>query len=458
MTGDPKQDRWLATVVVASNFGPPFLFSGVAVALPELGRELGASATQLGLVETLFLCASLAWLLPSGRLADVSDKRTWYVVAMAAFSLLSAAIAATSSIEIVLGLRVLQGAAAATYAATGFAVLAELTPPERRGRVFGAAIGVTYAGLACGPLVAGNLVAWFGWRGVFVFGAAAILACALVVLARLPRRWQRPTELPPWGSCALLVVAAGCGAAGSATMHRPMVAAPSFSAAVLAAVAFVRLQLTSPRPLLDVRSLVANRPLRSALLVQLLLYGNAFCTTFLLSLWLQGVRGRSADDAGMLLALGSVAMVLAAPLAGRLTDRVGPDRVAAVGTAAVFASSCCGLWLDVDAPESLAVIALGLQAAGFGAFSTPNTARILGSLPRSQSGLASSLAAVARSIGMVAGMLVTNSAIAIACGDGAAKEQAVGIAAAVRAVYAVLCGTSLVALLGSLAMLRRRSA
>ena len=75
MTEPAPTDRWLAAAIVAANFGPPFLFSGVAVALPAMGRDLAASATELGLVETTFLCSSLALLLPVGRLADASDMR-----------------------------------------------------------------------------------------------------------------------------------------------------------------------------------------------------------------------------------------------------------------------------------------------------------------------------------------------------------------------------------------------
>lgn len=455
---DPKTDRWLATVLVASNFGPPFLFSGVAVALPDLGRELGASATQLGLVETVFLCANLVFLLPLGRLADASDRRACYLLGLIAFVATVAATAFAGSIETILVLRVLQGLASALYAATGFAVLADLTPPERRGRVFGAAIGVTYAGLACGPLVAGHLVRFAGWRAVFGFGAAAIAACAVVVIARLPRRWRMPTEWPPWGSTALLLAGGTAAVVGSASAGQRWVAATWIAAAAGAAVGFVRLQFRSMRPLLDVRALLANRPLRQALLVQFLLYGNAFCATLLVSLWLQAVRGRSADEAGLWLAVGSASMVVVAPLAGRLTDRIGPDRVAAAGALLVVASSCCGLGLAAGASAWFAVVVTGLQSTGFALFSTPNTARILGSLPKSSSGLASSLAALARSVGMVAGMLVTNAAIAIACGDGAVTANPDGVEAALRSVYAVLCATSALALVVSVSALRRRSA
>jgi MFS family permease len=76
--GPVKGHRLLVWTIVASQFAPPFMFSGVAVALPAMGSDLNAGAMSLGLVETLFLASQLAFLLPVGRLADARDKTTLY--------------------------------------------------------------------------------------------------------------------------------------------------------------------------------------------------------------------------------------------------------------------------------------------------------------------------------------------------------------------------------------------
>ena len=69
-------DRVLVWAIVAAQFGPPFMFSGVAVALPGMGLELHMSATQLGLVETTFIASATGFVLPAGRFADVADRRS----------------------------------------------------------------------------------------------------------------------------------------------------------------------------------------------------------------------------------------------------------------------------------------------------------------------------------------------------------------------------------------------
>lgn len=106
---DVADRRWLVRTIVASQFAPPFMFSGVAVALPSMGRGLGFGATSLGLVETLFLAGALALLLPIGRLADLADKRTFYKLGLLGFGLASLAIGLSSSLLPILAVRFFQG-------------------------------------------------------------------------------------------------------------------------------------------------------------------------------------------------------------------------------------------------------------------------------------------------------------------------------------------------------------
>src|SRR5256714_4902196 len=81
----------LVPAIAASQFAPPFMISGVAVALPALGADLAAGATALSLVETLFLAAAVAALLPAGRLGDAADKAALYKWGLAGFALTSIA-------------------------------------------------------------------------------------------------------------------------------------------------------------------------------------------------------------------------------------------------------------------------------------------------------------------------------------------------------------------------------
>jgi MFS family permease len=441
-------NRVAVRAIVFAQFAPAFLFSGVAVALPAMGHELAMSAVELGLVETTFLAAGTAFLLPAGRLADATGRRTLYRVSLLVFTACSFAVGCVTNGTAVLVLRFVQGVASAVFSAAGPAVLVELVPVERRGRVFGAMIGVAYAGLALGPTVAGACVDWFGWRSVFFFGAAWILLGAVPVWRALAPRWVAPGRWTDPGSVIALTVAAGAWVFAPALPGA--LAAGAVAVGSIAALAFLGLQLRVAAPLLDLRELRRNTPLRSALLVQMLLYLNAFCVVFLSSLYLQFACALSPVHAGMVLATSAVVMASVAPFAGRLADRARPQRVALAGVVAVVASSLLGLGLGADSGIGMVVGVLALQGLGFGLFSSPNLAVVMASMPPARGGVASALAGQSRGLGMFAGMAITGAIVAAHYGQQAIQSEPARVAAVMHTAFTVLVGSSGLALLAAL--------
>lgn len=443
--------RLLVPAIVLSQLGPPFMFSGVAVALPRLGAELSAGATALGLIETLFLAGSLAFLLPVGRLADASDKNTLYLVGLFTFGASSIAIGALSSIPAILAMRFVQGVASAITAATGPAILADIVPLEKRGRAYGSSIGAIYAGLTLGPIAAGVMVEAWGWRAVFLVGAAVILLGALVVLALLPTRWRRPEGTIGHAPSALLILLSVLAlVAGTALVRRGVIGYACTGAGIVIAIVFVLRERRLERPLLDVRALAANGALKSALLVQLMLYVNAFCSIFLLSLYLQSVLEETPQVTGRTIAVGSVLMALLAPLSGALADRIRPQLLATLGVAAILGSSLFATTLDESSSVWLVTGMIALQGLGFALFSSPNMTIIMGSVPRTEAGMASALGAKARSLGMLAGMLLTATLISLALGDAPLADDPLRLVGVMQTAFTALAIAAAVALLVSL--------
>ncbi len=443
--------RLVAWVVIAAHFAGPFMFSAVAVALPTLGAELSAGASDLGLVETLFLAGSVAFLLPVGRLADVGDRRTLYRGGLAIFGLASLAIAASGSMVLILVLRFVQGIAAAVISATGPAILADLVAPARRGRAYGLAIGVTYGGLTLGPLVGGALVSAWGWRAVFVGGAVLLLAAYVLV-----RRFLNSSfELPPAGalhlpSVGLVVTSVIAVVFGAALLDEPLKGVPLIVCGLVLGVLFVAWQARLPAPLLDVQALIENRVLRGALVVQALLYMSAYASLFMMSLYLQAALGRTPALAGQVLALGTVLMAVFAPLAGILADRLRPALLASFGVGSVLLSSLLAVGLGPDSDMRAVVAVLAAQGVGFAFFSSPNMTTIMNSVPDSAVGGASALGATSRSAGMISGMLVTSVLLALALGDVPVASAPLRFVEVMHTAYSLLAGAGALALLVSL--------
>ena len=422
------------------------MFSGVAVALPAMGRDLATGATGLGLVETTFLAGSLAFLLPAGGLADAMDKRALYKASLLAFTAISLAISLLPWLAGILCLRFLQGIVSAVFAATGMAILAELVPAERRGKVFGAAMGVLYAGLTLGPIVAGAVVETWDWRAVFWVGAASGLACWAMVNWQLPSKWLRPRNALHGPSVILVMMAVLAVVGGSATLRIGWTGVGLMATGLVLGSAFVVMQLFTDRPLVDLRRLRGNRALRSALWVQMIIYLHAACSIFMLSLFLQVPQGHSAAATGQTIAVGAVVMALCAPLAGILSDRSYPSLVAGLGATGVLGSALLGMTLTADSSITRAGLVVLAQGIGFGLFSSPNMATIMNSMPSTESGMASALAAKARSLGMVIGMIVAASMISLDYGDAAIEQHPARFIDTMTSVYAMLVVTAALAI------------
>jgi MFS family permease len=209
-------------------------------------------------------------------------------------------------------------------------------------------------------------------------------------------------------------------------------------------------------PLLNVEVLMRNTVLGKALLVQLLLYTQAFCSVFMVSIYMQVVLGQSAKTAGQILAIGSLLMALIAPLAGAFSDRYRANRVAGVGVAIAFASALLAIALDEGSGLIYVALMLAVQGVGFAFFSSPNMTLIMNAVPAQRRSIASALAAQARTLGMLAGMLITAAVISLYIGDEPLDRDPLLFARAMRMSFVILAAVSLVALAIS-ALSSRRS-
>jgi MFS family permease len=439
--------RLLVASIIASQFAGPFMFSGVAVALPAMGVDLGAGATSLGLVETLFLAGSVAFLLPIGRLADASDKATLYKLGVLSFGISSLLGALFSSIPVILFLRFVQGVTSSIAAATATALMADLVPPQRRGAAYGMMIAAVYVGLTLGPVCAGFLIDHWGWRAVFWAGGGLVLLGYVAIQMLLASAWRRP---PPGAvhlpstlliMAAMLLLAIGCSILGL-----PIVGYACAAAGLALTVLFLWWQRRLKSPLLNVDMLMRNTVLRDALLVQVLLYTQAFCSVFMLSIYMQVVLGAPAKTSGQILAIGSLLMALIAPFAGALSDRARPSRVASIGVAIAFASALLAIALDQRSGLMYVALMLAIQGVGFALFSSPNINIIMNSVPAERRTIASALAAQARTLGMMAGMLITAAVISFYIGEAPLERDPFAFLRTMTTSFILLAAVSFVAL------------
>ena len=408
-----KSVLWIANL---SAFLTPFMASAVNVALPEIQRDFGVDAIVLTWVHTSYLLSTSMFLVPVGKLADMLGRRKIFVYGIATFTLASCLSSISLNVWMLLASRVFQGLGSAMIFGTSMAMLAIAFPPGERGKAIGLNVTVVYIGQSVAPFIGGLLTEYFSWRGVFVATIPIGILTTCISISRLKWVWRRPAfeGFDIMGSLlyavSILIFMVGLSAVTSG--HG--IVAIVIGAALF--VVFIRWELRVPSPVLNVSLFKTNRAFSLSSAAALINYSATFAVTFLLSLYLQYMRNLSPAQAGLVLMALPVTMALLSPLAGRLSDKIEPRKVASVG----MALTAVGLFLMAFLSEhsSITSVVLNLMLVGFGfaLFSSPNMNAIMTSVSPSYYGLASGTVGTMRLLGQMFSMGIASLMFALYIG------------------------------------------
>ncbi|WP_415517771.1 MAG: MFS transporter [Desulfovibrio aminophilus] len=447
----------LFTVCIAQ-FLAPFMLTSVGVALPSLGRELGASALQLSLVEQLYVLSLAMTMLTFGRWGDIVGRRRIYLAGLSLYTVMTFSLGFTQGIGSIMAQRFVQGLGAAMYLSGSLALVASVYPPEVRGRVIGAVSAATYVGLSLGPVIGGYVTSHFGWRSVFLMvvplGLAAVAAC---LFGMRDDAHEGSGERMDWTGALVYALGVGLFMLGAAHAGEMPLGPGMIAAGIVVLALFLRLEARGASPLLDMALLRGDRAFTLGCLAALGNYAATFGITFLASLYLQYVKGLSPREAGLVLLAMPVIQVAVTLQSGRLADRMDPGRLATIGMlmstiGLLLAAATCG----PDMPLWLLALELMLIGAGFGVFVTPNSASIMGSVDRRRFGLASGMIAAMRTLGMAASMTSVALIFSVFMGRAAISQETLPeFLSAMRAGLALLAAFSCLGVLVSLGRIAR---
>ncbi len=415
-TPDKSLRRTALTVSMVSSFLTPFMASGINVAMPFIAKEFRLSAVAIGWVVTTYMLAAAMFLVPFGRLADLVGRKKVFALGIGV-NIAGTAVAALapSAFFLILG-RAVQGIGGAMIFGTGIAILTSVYPPGDRGRALGLNTAATYTGLSLGPVLGGFLVHAWGWRSVF-WATVPIAAAALALtLSRLKGEWAEARG-------------EGFDLAGSAIFGFGLVSLiygfsrlPSLlgvsltSAGVLALAAFALFELRARTPLLDLRLFRRNRIFAFSNLAALINYSATSAVAFLMSLYLQYIKGLPPHKAGLILVAQPIVMALASPFAGKLSDRTEPRVIPSLGMAFSAAGLVLFSFLRGATGFGFIVGSLICLGLGFGLFSSPNTNAVMCSVEKRHLGIASAALGTMRLSGQMLSAGITMMIFALVMG------------------------------------------
>jgi EmrB/QacA subfamily drug resistance transporter len=427
----------------------------VNVSLPSIASAFGIGLGTVQWVVVAYLLVIGSALLPVGRLGEVLTFRRVYLAGFVSFTVASALCGAAPNAVTLVLFRALQGLGAAMLMAMGPAIIARTFPPGERGRALGTNAVSVSIGLSVGPALGGLLTQVGSWRAIFLVnvpvGLFAVLWAARVLPIEDIRR--RPSfDIPGAATAAgtLLAMLLALTQGETWGWSSPAIVG-LFALAVLLGSTFVALERRSSAPMFDL-SLFRIRAFSAGLSSVAFAFVALSTATFLLPFLLEGGPGFDPIEVGLLLTPLPLATALVAPFAGTLSDRIGSRLPASLGVAVMTLG--IGLLTQLPArfePGDL-IWRLGIVGLGQGLFMSPNSAAVLGAIPRARMGTASGTVAEMRVVGQALGIALSAAIVAIrvsvhtaAGGAGAPPAFAQGLAIRdAMAVAGAICAVGIV--------------
>lgn len=405
--------------LVASSLAVVFMTvmsSGLNVALPAISKEFGTDAILLSWIVTAFVLAAGVFSVPFGRIADIVGLKKIFLYGMILFTLTSVVAFFSNSSIMLIACRAVQGIGAAMIAVNSMAMVTAIYPARERGRVLGINIACVYAGSSMGPFVGGLLTEHFGWRSIFVINIPVGVAVILLILWKVKGEWAacRGDKFDYLGSLIF-------GLAFTVVMYGFSIL-PEYLGGILIAAGliglyiFVKLETKISSPVLNMGIFRGNRPFVFSNLAALISYAAIFSVSFLVSLYLQDIKGLTPEMAGLVLMSQPIMQAALSPFTGRLSDRIEPRIVASAGMALIFFCLLFFSFLSAATPLPEIIVTLVVLGIGFALFSSPNTNAVMSSVVPKYFGVASAVMSTVRSVGQMLSMGITIIVMALVIG------------------------------------------
>ncbi|GHV14315.1 MFS transporter [Fibrobacterales bacterium] len=412
-----KSNRAILVTLCITSFLVPYMGSSLNLALPQIGEAFSLDAKKLGWVNSAFLIATAILQVPFAKIADLVGRKKVFLCGVGIFGIFSVACAFANSFALLLTLRAFSGLGGAMVFGTNMAILSEVYEPSKRGRAMGILTSTVYMALAIGPFLGGILTHYLGWHSVFWIPGIILILQAFTVPFFIRDEWVVSagghfdkrgaliygvslfclifgfSELPNWNAVGLAVVG------------------------LLGLLIFYNFEKRNADPMFQVSLFGGNKVFTLASLSAFCSYAATAAIAFMISLYLQFVRGFEARTAGLVLVSSAVVQSLFALYAGKLADKYRPSKIAMLGMA-FNALGLLGLtFVNAQTPIYLIILMLLFLGVGFGLFASPNTKVIMGSVERRSLGQASATIGTMRLTGQAFSMGIAMMAISLFVGD-----------------------------------------
>jgi EmrB/QacA subfamily drug resistance transporter len=375
----------------------------VNVALPSIQDDLGASLSGLEWTVNAYTLTFAVLLVTGGRLGDIFGRRRMFLFGVVVFAFSSAGIGLAPSQGWLVAGRALQGIGGAFMMPGTLSIITNAFPPEERGKAIGTWAGVSALALAIGPVVGGALTEYVSWRAIFFLNLpVAVGAVAVTLFAAHESRdetVERSVDIPGIAALSVgltaLVLALvegnqwGWGSPGILAL---------LAAAAVGIAAFALLEPRVRAPMVDF-SFFRSRTFLGANVVAFVVTFAMLAMFFFTALYMQNILGYSAIEAGVRFLPATLLIIVTAPLAGRLSDRVGPRPLIATGLTLTAFALYLQTHISVDSGYGVLLPAFMIMGVGMGLTMSPMSTAAMNAVSTHKAGVASGILSMSRMVG-----------------------------------------------------------
>jgi len=387
----------------------------VNVALPSIGRDLHASLSSLEWTVNAYTLALAVGLVTAGRLGDIFGRRKLFIIGVAVFGVSSLVIGLSPNATVMIAFRAVQGIGGACMMPASLAIVTQAFPPQERGTAIGTWAGVSALALAIGPVVGGFLTEYVSWRAIFFINPPiAVIAVAGALFAAHESRDETVSRTVDYAGIVLLTV-------GLLALVLALIQGNSWHwgsaktvgllvVAVIALTAFVVTELRVRAPMIDF-TFFRSRTSSGANVVAFIISFAMFAQIFFLTFYMQNVMGLSPLGTGVRFLPSTMLLVVFGPVAGRLTDRIGPRPLMVVGTLLAAIAIFIQSHITVHSGYLLLLPGFILMGCGLGLVMSPMSTAAMNAVDRTKAGAASGVLSTSRMVGSTFGVAVMGAIV-----------------------------------------------
>ena len=393
-----NSETYVVFVAFITSFFAVFLSVGIVLGVPAIASEFGMNNIFQNWITTLTALVIAVFTLPAGQISGKYGVKKSLIAGVSIFLLASIGACLSFSTESFLICRVFQGIGIAFSNVSAIAMVVQAVKPQNRGKALGFTVTGIYLAGSLSPVFSGFLVHNFGWRAMFYFVIPFLILCVILMILKIPKEWKtyEDSKIDTLGYI-LYGVGISLFIYGFTNLMNEF-GFISVIVGLILLIVFGYYELKIETPAFNM-NLFRNMKFTSSNVAALCSYLAIASLTTILNYHFQYVRGWNAQISGLMLIVTPIIMAIMAPNSGKLSDKIHPQKLAAIGMSITTVALLILIFLDANMPIYLIVIAMILQGIGMGLFTTPNTNAIMSSVPPNETPNASAAQSAMRTIG-----------------------------------------------------------